>query len=128
MEEHEIQPSGGQAKWLGWAASMLVSLDSLFACLVLVRSMGIFSTLFQGLGVELPGATRFLLATYVWLFPVFFVGAAVLVIAKEFVMRDVRGRLAATLLIFVTAASFVGMVVFVLYLPLLELVRKLASK
>jgi hypothetical protein len=82
----------------------------------------------SGLGVELPGATRFLLATYVWLFPVFFVGAAILVIAKEFVMRDVRGRLAATLVIFVTAASSVGLVVFVLHLPLLELVRKLASK
>lgn len=128
MEEHEIQPSGGQAKWLGWVASMLVCLGCLWTCLVLVSSMGIFNTMFQGLGVELPGATRFLLATYLWLFPIFLVGAAILVIAKEFVMRDVRGRLAATLVIFVTAASFVGLVVFVLYLPLLELVRKLASK
>ena len=114
--------------WLGWGASMLVSLGCLFACLVLVRSIGIFNTLFQGLGVELPGATRFLLATYVWLFPIFFVGAAILVIAKEFVMRDVRGRLAATLIIFITAASSVGLVVLVLYLPVLELVRRLASK
>ena len=128
MEEHEIQQSGSQAKWLGWGASTLVSLGCLFACLVLVRSIAIFNTLFQGLGVELPGATRFLLATYVWLFPVFFVGAAILVIAKEFVMRDVRGRLAATLVIFVTAASSVGLAVFVLYLPVLELLRKLASK
>src|SRR6266850_3259170 len=109
MEGHEIQPSGGQAKWLGWVASMLVSLGCLFACLVLVRSIGIFNTMFQGLGVELPGATRFLLTTYAWLFPVFFVGAAILVIAKEFVMRDVRGRLAATLVIFVAAASSVGL-------------------
>jgi NADH:ubiquinone oxidoreductase subunit K len=69
-----------------------------------------------------------LLATYAWLFPVFFVGAAILVIAKEFVMRDVRGRLAATLVIFVTAASSVGLAVLVLYLPLLELLRKLGSR
>ena len=128
MEEHEIQPSDGQAKWLGRGASILVSFGCLFACLVLVQSIEIFNTLFQGLGVELPGATRFLLATYVWLFPFLFVGAAILVIAKEFVMRDVRGRLAATLVIFVTAASSVGLVVFVLYLPVLELLRKLVSK
>src|SRR5882724_2624381 len=128
MEEDEVQPSGGQAKWLGWGASMLVSLGCLFACSVLVRSIGIFNTMFQGLGVELPGATRFLLTTYAWLFPVFFVGAAILVIAKEFVMRDVRGRLAATLVIFVAAASSVGLAVLVLYLPLLELLRKLGSK
>jgi type II secretory pathway component PulF len=94
----------------------------------LVRSIEIFNTLFQGLGVQLPGATRFLLVTYVWLFPFLFVGAAILVIAKELVMRDVRGRLAATLVIFVAAASSVGLVVFVLYLPVLELLRKLVSK
>ena len=58
MEEHEVQSSSGQAKWLGWGASMLVSLGCLCTCLVLVRSIGIFNTMFQGLGVELPGALK----------------------------------------------------------------------
>lgn len=81
--------------------------------------------LFKNIGVELPQATRLLIATYSWLYPLLFGGAAALVVAKEFVLRDVRHRLAVTLIIFVAAVFSAGLVQKVLYLPLLDLVQKL---
>ena len=124
METHEMQDSQ-RGKGLAWVATLLVSLSCICACIFLLLSMGSFTELFKGLGVELPLATRFLIATYSWLFPLLFVGAAVLVIAKEFVLRDVRRRLAATVIIFVATVSWVGLVHYVLYLPLFDLVKKL---
>jgi type II secretory pathway component PulF len=127
METHEIHENGQQGKGLAWVATLLVSVGCLSACILLLRFTGIFTELFKGLGVELPQATRFLIATYSWLYPLVFVGAAALVIAKEFVLSDVRRRLGSTLIIFVAAASAVGLVQYALNLPLLELVKKLSQ-
>jgi hypothetical protein len=127
MEKHEIQQISRKEKGFAWAASLFVSLYCIYTCVILVQSTGIFRELFKGLGVELPPATRFLIATYSWLYPVVFVGAAALVIGKEFVLRDVPRRLAATLIIFVAAVSAVGFVQYALNLPLLELVKKLSQ-
>jgi type II secretory pathway component PulF len=127
MERHEIQENSQQGKGLAWVAALLVSLCCICTCVFLLRSTGIFRELFKGLGVELPLTTRLLIATYSWLYPLLFVGAAVLVIAKEFALRDVRSKLAATVIIFVAAVSSAGLVQYVLYLPLLELVKKLSQ-
>jgi len=127
MEQREIQIISRKERGFAWVAAIFVSLCCIYICLVLVQSTGIFKELFKGLGVELPLATRFLIATYIWLYPLLFSGAAVLVIAKEFVLRDMRRRLAATAIVFVGAISSVGLVQYVLYLPLLDLVRKLSQ-
>jgi len=127
METHEIQEDSERGKGLAWVAALLVSLCCICACLFLLGSTGIFTELFKGLGVELPAPTRFLIETYSWLYPLLFVGAALLVIAKEFLLRDVRRRLATTVIIFVAAVSWVGLVQYALYLPLLDLVKKLSQ-
>ena len=96
-----------------------------YGCLALATPS--FVKLFEGLGVDLPLPTRFLMATYSWLFPLFFVGAVILTIAKQFVSLDkVRLRIANLILIFV-GVVFAPLVIFVLYLPLLDLVHKLHS-
>jgi hypothetical protein len=114
-------------KGFAWGASLFVSLCCIYVCLILTRSTGIFRGLYKDLGVELPLATRFFVAAYPWLYPLFFVGAAILVIAKEFVVRDMGRRLATTAIIFVIAISSVAMVQYVLNLPLLDLVQKLSQ-
>jgi uncharacterized membrane protein YhaH (DUF805 family) len=127
MQTQEIRENSQQGKGLAWVAALLVSLCCICTCVFLLRSTGVFAELFKGLGVELPLATRFLITTYSWLYPLLFLGAAVLVIAKEFVLRDVRRRLAATLIIFVAAVSSAGLVQYALYLPLFDLVKKLSQ-
>jgi hypothetical protein len=125
MEEHEIQEHNQKGKGLAWVASVLVSLCSVWMCVILARSTGIFGELFKGLGVEPPSATRFLVATYSWLYPIVFIGSAILVIAKEFMLRDVQRRLAVTVIIFVVAMSSAGLAQYLLSVPLLDLVQKL---
>src|SRR5437867_12943719 len=100
MESQEIEAISRKEKGFAWDASTFVSLCCIYACVVLVQSTGIFRELFKGLGVELPLATRFLIATYTWLYPLLYLGAAVLVIAKEFILRDMRLRLATTVVVF----------------------------
>ena len=126
MAGSEIQISRKE-KGFSWAASVFVSLCCIFTCVVLLQSTGIFKELFKGLGVELPFVTRFLIATYFWLYPLLFVGAAVAVIAKEFLLRDMGRRLAATVIIFLAVISSAGLVEYVLTMPLLDLIQTLSS-
>lgn len=125
METHQIQENGQQGKGLAWVAALLVSLCCICICVFLLRSTGVFTELFKSIGIELPLATRLLIVTYPWLYPLLFVGAAVLVIAKEFALRDVRRRLAATVIIFAAVVSSAELMQYVLNLPLLDLVQKL---
>jgi hypothetical protein len=125
MEERKIQEHSQKGKGLAWLASVLVSLCSVWMCVTLARSTKIFGELFKGLGVEPPSATRFLVATYSWLYPIVFIGSAILVIAKEFILRDVQRRLAVTVIIFIVAMSSAGLAQYILNLPLLDLVQKL---
>ena len=127
MEKHEIQIISRKEQGFAWGASIFVSLCCICTCVVLVQSTGIFRELFKGLGVEIPLLARFLIATYSWLYPLLFIGAAVLVIAKEFVLHDMRYRLATTAVVFLAAVSSVGLVQYVLYLPMLDLVKKLSQ-
>jgi len=127
METREIQIVSRKELWFAWGTSVFVSLCCIFICIALVQFTRNFMELFKGIGVELPLATRLLIATYSWLFPLLFVGAAVLVIAKEFVLHKMRHRLATTAVVFLAAISSVGLVQYVLYLPLLDLVKKLSQ-
>ncbi len=125
METHEIQENGQGGAGLAWVAALLVSFYCVCAYVFLLRSTEIFIELFGSIGVELPLATKLLIPTYSWLYPLFFVGAAVLVIAKEYVLRDVRHRLTATVIISAGAISLAGLVQYALNLPLRDLVQKL---
>ena len=127
METPEIRITSRKEQGFAWGASIFVSLCCIFACVVLVQSTGIFRELFKGLGVEIPPTTRFLIATYSWLYPLLYIGAAVMVIAKEFVLRNMRNRLVTTAVVFLAAISSVELVQYVLYLPLLDLVKKLSQ-
>jgi len=127
MEQREVQVISRKERGFAWVAAIFVSLCCLYTCLVLVESTGSFKELFKGLGVELPLATRFLISTYIWLYPLLFIAAAVLVITKEFMLRDLRLRITTTGIVFLAAISSVGLVQYVMNLPLLDLVQKLSQ-
>ena len=108
-----------------WPYAIACSLYFLLAYQGFVTALPIFAKLFEGLGVDLPLPTRILMATYWWLFPVFFLGAAVLTIVKQFVRLDeLLLRFTNLILIFV-GAVLVPLIVIAVYLPLFELTWKL---
>jgi hypothetical protein len=85
----------------------------------------IYAKLFEGLDVDLPLLTRFLIVTYGWLFPAFFVGAAALTIVKQFVLLDGRRLLITNLILIFVGAVFVPLIGVALYFPLFDLIWKL---
>jgi hypothetical protein len=49
------------------------------------------------------------------------------VLAKEFGVREARSRLSTTALVFVRTASSLGLVIYVLYLSMFDLVNELGK-
>jgi hypothetical protein len=108
-----------------WPVAVACCLYYLIAYRVLAQVAPIFAKLHEGLGVALPLPTRLLLASYSWVFPLFFLGAVSLTIAKQFVpLNKLRLRIANLILIFV-GVVFPSLVIFVFYLPLFVLIWKL---
>jgi hypothetical protein len=127
MDTNEVPLNSIPGRILAWMLTVLVSAACLNAWYALFGATSIYQNLFKGLGVELPLATKILLATYVWLYPILFGGAAILLFGKEFIIRETRSRLAATGIVFLFAAASIGLVQYVLYLPPLDLIRKLGQ-
>jgi hypothetical protein len=112
-------PSNSRVPWL---FALACCLYYLLAYLCLASAAPIFAKLFEGLGVALPLPTRLLMASYSWLFPVWFVGAVILTISKQFVPLD-KLRV-TTLFLIVVGVGFPPLAVLTLYLPWLDLTRK----
>jgi hypothetical protein len=112
---------------LSWFATGTVAFSCMLLTPILIRVIPIYSNMFKGLEVELPWPTRFLLHTYYWLVPMFFVALAVSVIWKECSVRELRLKFLLTARVFIAALITLGLVIFVLYLPVLTLASKLVD-
>ena len=112
---------------LSWLATAVVALPCLFLALVLGHVLDPFAAMFQGLGVEVPWPTRFLLATRAWPLRLIFVGLALFVIWKEFSTHELHRRFVLSARIFFAALLTMGLIMLSLYLPLLVLASKLAK-
>jgi hypothetical protein len=113
------------SRLLSWLTTGIVAALCLLLAPLLVRVIPVYSDMFHGLGVQLPWPTRILLATYYWLLPSLFVALAVFVICKEYSIHELRRRFVLTARVFFVALITVGIVIFLLYLPLLTLASKL---
>lgn len=122
METLELQPNRKPEIALARTLAVFVSLGCLTSSLVLAKEVPIFGGLFQGLEVDLPFATRFLVANYGWI-SALFVGEAVLPTVTEFLIPATR-RLIITGSAFAATVASLALVVFIPYLPLIELARK----
>ena len=113
------------ARLLSWLATGIVAASCFLLVPLLVRVIPIYSEMFHGLEVQLPWPTRVLFATYYWLLPSFFVAMALFVICKEWSIRELRRRFQLTARVFFVVLMTLGIVIFVIYLPLLTLAGKL---
>jgi hypothetical protein len=111
---------------LSWIATAIVAFSCTLLAPAFVRGIPIFANMFRQLQVELPWPTRFLFATYYWVLPILFTALAVFVIWKELSARELRRKFLLTARVFIAALLTVGLVMFVLYLPVLTLASKLA--
>jgi hypothetical protein len=117
--------NGRQDKILAWFGSGLSCLYFAWSYLSLSYYTKAFTSMFTNLRVELPGPTHFVIASHGWLYPLLFIGAAVLVIAKELIISDKRFSLLITLVVALLALLAVDWVKNVFTLPLLDLAQKL---
>jgi hypothetical protein len=127
MDTHQTHTQLQLSTVLSWLATGVVAfLCSVFG-LASGRFVQPFAVMLQGLGVELPLPTRFVLATYVWLLPLLFSALAIFVVLKEFLARELRRRFVLTARVFLAALNAVGLVILILYLPVLTLAAKLVK-
>ena len=104
--------------------AIFASIGCLTASVLLAKVGPIFAELFKGLEVELPFATKILVAHYRWISALFVGGAVILPIVTEFMIPGTRRRLIISSSAFAASVVSVGLAVFVLYLPLFESARK----
>ena len=110
-----------------WPFAIACCVYYLLAYRGLAVAAPIFAKLFEELGIEIPFSTRFLMASYWWLYPVVFLGAVILTIVKQFVsLCGARLRVANLSLIFV-GVVFIPLAALSYYLPLFVLIHKLQS-
>ena len=104
--------------------AIFASIGGLTASVLVAKVVPIFAELFKGLEVELPFATRILVTHYMWISALFVGGAVILPIVTELMIPATRRRLIISSSAFAASVVSVGLVVFVLYLPVFELARK----
>jgi hypothetical protein len=131
MEKYEINfPEAHLQSRVGVATSWLLAGMAGFICLVLAqassRFVRPFAVMFQGLGVELAWPTRFLV-THGWLPSLPFCALAVFVIVRAALTEGSRKRRLTSARVLCMAAVTAGLVMFVLYLPLLTIASKLSD-
>ena len=91
---------------------------------MLYLSMPIFINMFMSMGVELPLATRILIATYRLGYPLWFGGATAVVIAKQFYVREKWPNLSITLTAVLVVDLISRGIIWALYRPLFEFMEK----
>jgi type II secretory pathway component PulF len=84
-----------------------------------------FVNMYSSMGVDLPFLTRIIIWFYPVLYPTLFGGAAILVIAKQYFVREKWVNISATLGTVLVADFFSNVIVGALYRPLWDLMEKL---
>ncbi len=106
MKAPEIQINRRPEKTHVRTVTCFASFACLTVWLLLFHSAGIFGEMFKGLGVHLSYATKVLIANYIWIYPLFFGGAAASLIANEILVRDTSRRLQTSRVLFAADRHF----------------------
>jgi len=124
MELQQGRANRAPVEALARIMAIFASIGYLTASVFLAKVVPIFGELFKGLEVELPFATKILVAHYRWISALFVGGAVILPMVTEFLVSATRRRLIISCSACAASVVSVGLAVFVLYLPLFELTRK----
>jgi len=110
-----------------WTATVLACAYILWSGTMLYLATPKFIDMFSSMGVDLPLPTRLVIAFYRFAYPVLFGGAAALVIAKQFLVREKWVSLSITLAAVVMVNIIRGVTVWALYQPLFDMMEKLSK-
>jgi type II secretory pathway component PulF len=110
---------------VAWIATTVASLYCCWMGLQLWRATATFEAMFEGLGAELPLATRIVVEHGPWLYPAYIIGFVAILVWKELILADKRLSTMVTCLVLIVA-QFVGhWFTVAYYLPLFDLIKKL---
>jgi hypothetical protein len=111
---------------LAWAGTIVAVLYFAWRGATLFDVSKTFRTMFEGLGAELPTATRLAVEHRVWVHSVVFGLPALILLGKEFAVRDKRTSLMITMLVVIIFLLLSDVLVTVYYLPLFDMLDKLS--
>ena len=110
---------------IAWFASVFSFLYYIWLYATLSRQTEIIIESLPNMSVELPASTRLLILFRFWLYPLLFLGSGILLITKEFFVRDKRLSLIFTLAVAVLVLFVTNSIKDSLFLPFVALVEKL---
>jgi hypothetical protein len=122
LQKADPQVSGSA---LTWTATVLACAYILWFGTMLYLAIPSFIGMYSSMGVELPLPTRIVIAFYRFIYPVLFGGAAALVIAKQFFVRQKWVSLSITLAAVVMVDITSRGIIWALYRPLFDMIEKL---
>jgi hypothetical protein len=108
-----------------WTATVLACAYIVWSGTMLYLATPRFADLYSSLNVEMPLPTRIVFAVYRFAYPVLFLGATALVIAKQFYVRQKWISLCITLGAFLVVEIMIRGTLWALYHPMFELTEKL---
>jgi len=114
----------GRGSVFTWIATILACAYIVWSGTMLYLATPKFIDMFSSMGVDLPLPTRIVIGFYRFAYPVLFGGAAALVIAKQFFVREKWVSLSITLAAIVMVNIISGGTVWALYRPLFEFMEK----
>lgn len=117
--------SPGRGSVFTWTATILACAYIVCTGVMLYLSTPKFIDMYSSMGVELPLPTKIVIATYRFGYPFWFGGATVLLIGKQFSVREKWRNLSITLATVVVVTIIENWVVRALYRPMLDMVEKL---
>jgi hypothetical protein len=125
---HTVLPSQREQRerLVAWVTTAVACLYCGWMGIYQWRATGAFGAMFEGLGSDLPTATRILITYRTWIYPGVFGGLVALLVAKEFIVRDKRLSTMLTFLVTIGAQFVAQWMVTVYYLPLFDLIQKLS--
>lgn len=111
---------------LAWTGTIVAVLYFAWRGATIFRVTRVLEGMFEGLGAQLPAATRLAVAQRPAILAVVFGLPIVVVIGKEFLVRDKRTSMMITMLIVILVLFAVDVLVTVYYMPLFDLIGKLS--
>src|SRR6476660_2365739 len=103
-----------------WTATVLACAYILWSGTMVFGATRSFIDMYKSMGVDLPLATRIVFAVYRFAYPVLFLGATALVIAKQFYAREKWVSLGITLGVVLVVEIMIRGTLWALYHPLFD--------
>jgi type II secretory pathway component PulF len=123
-EFHQANPAK-RGNVFTWIATILACAYVIWTGVMLYMSTPKFMDMYISMGVELPLSTKLVIGFYRPGYPLLFGGATVLLIGKQFSVREKWRNLSITLATVVVMAILGNWIVQALYRPIFDLAEKL---